>query len=127
MNVEAVKRHTRTLDMLATLQSKIVKYCDTSLLFWNRYVIPPYFTDYIWNFPFNAFKLQYVYSSLRDIVPVLKSAAHRNPDDLLAVYKKELEHILRENIVNKLCVAIEEHLRLHIHEHLKVSTSIHFF
>ena len=121
VNVETTKRHLKTLDLLSNLQQKIVECCDTSLLFWNRYIIPPYFSDYIWANPKNAFKLQYIYSAMRDIVPILKAAVHRNPDELLETYKKELEQLLRENVVNKLCTEIESDLRFHIHVHLKVN------
>lgn len=121
INLDAVKKHTKTLDILTTLKHKLTKVCDTQLLFWNRYILPPYFTDYIWNIPHNAHKLQYIYSAMRDVLPIFHAAVHKNPEDLIALYKKELELLLRENIVNKLCVDIEADLRLHIHVHLKVS------
>lgn len=65
--------------------------------------------------------LQYMCASLRDCVPLIKWCRHlESPEDLLTVFDKEVEGYVKDKVLDPLCRAVEEDLRLSSHLHLQL-------
>ena len=65
--------------------------------------------------------LQYMFASLRDCVPLIKWSRHlESPQDLLTMFDEEVEGYLKEKVLDPLCRAVEEDLRLSSHLHLQL-------
>ena len=61
-----------------------------------------------------------MFGALRDCVPALKWCKHlETPETLLAVFEREVDAARKEKILNPLCLAVENDLRLSSHLHLK--------
>ncbi len=62
-----------------------------------------------------------MFSALRDCIPAMRHSRHLgNTDTLLEMFEKEIEGYMEEKILQPLCRAIEEDLRLGTHLHLKL-------
>ncbi len=60
-------------------------------------------------------------ASLRDCVPLIKWCRHlESPQDLLTMFDKEVEGYLKDKVLDPLCRAVEEDLRLSSHLHLQL-------
>ena len=65
--------------------------------------------------------LQYMFASLRDCVPLIKWTRHlESPQDLLTMFDEEVEGYLKDKVLDPLCRAVEEDLRLSSHLHLQL-------
>ena len=65
--------------------------------------------------------LQYMFASLRDCVPLIKWSRHlESPQDLLTMFDQEVEGYLKDKVLDPLCRAVEEDLRLSSHLHLQL-------
>ena len=65
--------------------------------------------------------LQYMFASLRDCVPLIKWSRHlESPQDLLTMFDEEVEGYLKDKVLDPLCRAVEEDLRLSSHLHLQL-------
>ena len=65
--------------------------------------------------------LQYMFASLRDCVPLIKWTRHlETPQDLLTIFDEEVEGYLKDKVLDPLCRAVEEDLRLSSHLHLQL-------
>lgn len=62
-----------------------------------------------------------MYAALRDCVPAIRLCRHHEtPDALLEMFEKEIDLYLEEKILQPLCLAVEEDLRLSTHLHLQL-------
>ena len=62
-----------------------------------------------------------MFASLRDCVPLIKWCRHQEgPHVLLDMFDKEIEGYLKEKVMDPLCRAVEEDLRLSSHLHLQL-------
>ena len=62
-----------------------------------------------------------MFASLRDCVPLIKWSRHlESPQDLLTMFDEEVEGYLKEKVLDPLCRAVEEDLRLSSHLHLQL-------
>ena len=62
-----------------------------------------------------------MFASLRDCVPLIKWTRHlESPQDLLTMFDEEVEGYLKDKVLDPLCRAVEEDLRLSSHLHLQL-------
>ena len=62
-----------------------------------------------------------MFASLRDCVPLIKWSRHlESPQDLLTMFDQEVEGYLKDKVLDPLCRAVEEDLRLSSHLHLQL-------
>ena len=62
-----------------------------------------------------------MFASLRDCVPLIKWSRHlESPQDLLTMFDEEVEGYLKDKVLDPLCRAVEEDLRLSSHLHLQL-------
>ena len=62
-----------------------------------------------------------MFAVLRDSVPAIRHCHHLDsPDQLLETFEKELDGYIEEKILQPLCLAVEEDLRLSTHFHLQL-------
>lgn len=62
-----------------------------------------------------------MFASLRDCVPAIKWSRHLDsPQTLLKSFEEEVDGYLKDKILDPLCLALEEDLRLSSHLHLKL-------
>ena len=62
-----------------------------------------------------------MFASLRDCVPLIKWCRHQESSQvLLTTFDKEIEGYLKEKVLDPLCRAVEEDLRLSSHLHLQL-------
>ncbi len=62
-----------------------------------------------------------MFASLRDCVPTIQWSRHLDsPQTLLKSFEEEIDGYLKEKILDRLCLALEEDLRLSSHLHLKL-------
>lgn len=62
-----------------------------------------------------------MFASLRDCVPLIKWSRHlESPQDLLTTFDQEVEGYLKDKVLDPLCRAVEEDLRLSSHLHLQL-------
>lgn len=61
-----------------------------------------------------------MFAALRDCVPAIRVCRHVKPDDLLKMFEKEIDKYMEGKVLQPLCLAIEEDLRLSTHLHLKL-------
>eukprot|EP00795_Rhopilema_esculentum_P002023 gene2023-17584_t len=110
----------RKLEILVDLRIHIRNACDCSFLYWHRVIMPVYLTDLFDN-AIDVHRLHYIFVALRDCAPQLRLGGHEESSDaLVEAFDKEVTAILKENLLDRLCNAIETDLRLSIHRHLQL-------
>ena len=64
---------------------------------------------------------QYMFAAFRDCVPALRWSRHmEDTSPLLHMLESEVDGYLKDHILQPLCLAVEEDLRLSTHLHLKL-------
>lgn len=116
--INEIKNLLRKIDNLSGLMSKLRNIASCEFLFWNRVLIPSYFSE-VYNNPSRARGLQYMMMGISDTRSLMEKTFHE-PAKLLKDFEDEVYLSLKENIINPLSSAIETDLRLHIHSHLKL-------
>eukprot|EP01137_Pigoraptor_chileana_P013132 Opistho-2@66313 len=118
--LDVLYNHVRRLDVLCDLFARVRPPCDASFIFWHKVILPIYLQE-IFESPTDAHRLHYMVSALRDCVPLLRKAVHlEGTSTLVEAYEKELDDLLKTNLLDPLCREIETDLRLHIHSHLQL-------
>eukprot|EP00731_Ephydatia_muelleri_P001294 Em0001g1294a len=111
----------RKLDAICELRLRVQEFCDCSFLYWHKEVlIPLYFKD-LFEHPVDAHRLHYMFAAFRDCVPALRWSRHmEDTSPLLHMLESEVDGYLKDHILQPLCLAVEEDLRLSTHLHLKL-------
>jgi len=118
--IELVKTTLSELDLLCEFEDVVKDACDCNFFYWSRAMLPIYL-DNIYNKPDQAFKLQYMFSAIRDITPMFKQTVNIDYKLMCDEFKKEVDQEVTRCILSKLCMDIETDLRYHVHSHLQVS------
>lgn len=108
----------RKMDVLSTLQHRLAFVCDCHFMYWNKVLLPTYFSD-MYTTPHDAHNMQYMMAAIRDTKPILDRCMNE-PVELIKKFESEIEQHLMDFIVKPLSKDIETDLRLHIHSHLKL-------
>ncbi|ETO23353.1 hypothetical protein RFI_13827, partial [Reticulomyxa filosa] len=113
-DVDKVKYTLWKLDTVANWQHYLRKVTDCSVFYWALSFIPNVLRD-IFDTPDNAYRLPAVFGYLNDSVPMLKQNAHEeDPEHVFQVYSEDVLGYLDKEIINELCNAIENDLRLQV-------------
>merc|ERR1719361_1320955 len=102
------------LSLVATWQDYLSRVTDTSFFYWSIDFIPLILRD-IYDSPSQAHRLPNIFAYLNDVVPMLKANKHEaDSNRIFRVYKEDIFRFLNHEIINPLCTAIENDLRLHV-------------
>eukprot|EP01126_Amoeba_proteus_P057914 TRINITY_DN7419_c0_g1_i3.p1 TRINITY_DN7419_c0_g1~~TRINITY_DN7419_c0_g1_i3.p1 ORF type:complete len:624 (-),score=114.97 TRINITY_DN7419_c0_g1_i3:112-1983(-) len=111
---ETLMNHLSIWDMLSNMNRLLQDSCNCSLIYWTRALLPNY-VKYIYANPLHAPRLSYVFACFRDIIPAFKKAVHCPPKELLTELQKEIDGIMKKELLLCLGTEIHEDLALHIH------------
>ncbi|CAD5123366.1 DgyrCDS11723 [Dimorphilus gyrociliatus] len=116
----AIETALHKIKMLVELTDRIKQGSDCSYLYWHCDFLNTYFQD-MFEQATAVHNIHYMFGSLSDCVLPLKSAKHvEDPNSLLKLYEKSVINYLEENLMKKVCSAIETDLRLQTHLHLQL-------
>eukprot|EP01119_Soliformovum_irregulare_P013331 TRINITY_DN3530_c0_g1_i1.p1 TRINITY_DN3530_c0_g1~~TRINITY_DN3530_c0_g1_i1.p1 ORF type:complete len:1148 (+),score=441.88 TRINITY_DN3530_c0_g1_i1:162-3605(+) len=118
--IEDITKQLEKLETIGELEILISEATNCDFFYWSRTLLPLYFGD-VYNHPYQVHRLQYVLSALCDISREFKKLVHIPGSVMQKALNEEVMGAMVNQILNPLCRAVENELRLHAHAHLQVA------
>eukprot|EP01117_Protostelium_nocturnum_P006288 TRINITY_DN2269_c0_g1_i2.p1 TRINITY_DN2269_c0_g1~~TRINITY_DN2269_c0_g1_i2.p1 ORF type:complete len:1054 (+),score=430.50 TRINITY_DN2269_c0_g1_i2:224-3385(+) len=117
--VEGIRNIVQELDLLCEWEDNLRAATNCNFFYWSRSMLPIYLSD-LYQKPHQAYRMQYLFAALRDIIPTFQQALHLDTQLLYQNLKSQIDEALHQYILTPLCIDVETDLRFHVHSHLAV-------
>uniref|UniRef100_A0AC34GJA3 WASH complex subunit 7 central domain-containing protein n=1 Tax=Panagrolaimus sp. ES5 TaxID=591445 RepID=A0AC34GJA3_9BILA len=103
------------LEMLSKIGEIFQRSTNTTFLYFHRSLAQVYFESAFEDYPLE--RIEYFLECLEDGAKFLKNAKHCDSEDLKLNFREEIQQLIQELIIEKLCTQIENDLRIDVHSH----------
>jgi len=102
------------LETIVNWQRRLGSVVNCNFMYWIQPLVPTMLNDIFQNSE-EVHRLPYLFAALRDPVNMLKSNLADVDNELYQKYKKEMNDVVKEELIQPLCRSVENDLRLHVH------------
>uniref|UniRef100_A0AC35GGP7 WASH complex subunit 4 n=1 Tax=Panagrolaimus sp. PS1159 TaxID=55785 RepID=A0AC35GGP7_9BILA len=103
------------LETLSKIEEIFYRSTNTTFLYFHRSLAQIYFESAFEDYPLE--RIEYFCECLEDGSKFLKNAKHCDSEDLKKNFREEIQQLIQDLIVEKLCTQIENDLRIDVHSH----------